>query len=47
MNAYDLGHSPLYDPIFDMKDAHVDDETGTACGNDPYMMQLDKEDKQG
>lgn len=47
LNAYDLGHSPLYDPIFEMEDAHVDDETGTACGNDPYMMQLDKEHEKG
>ena len=28
LNAYDLGHSPLYDPIFAMKDAHCADETG-------------------
>jgi hypothetical protein len=47
LNAYDLGHSPLYDPIFAMKDAHVADETGTACGNDPYMVQLDKIDHKG
>lgn len=42
LNEYDLGHSPLYDPIFAMKDAHVHDESGTECGNDPYMCQLDK-----
>ena len=42
LNEYDLGHSPLYDPIFAMKDAHVFDESGTECGNDPYMCQLDK-----
>ena len=29
LEEYDLGHSPLYDPIFAMKDAHVADETGT------------------
>ncbi|NLI80338.1 MAG: DUF521 domain-containing protein [Deltaproteobacteria bacterium] len=42
LNMYDLGHSPLYDPIFEMKDAHVEDESGCACGNDPYLIQLDK-----
>ena len=42
LNEYDLGHSPLYDPIFAMKGAHVHDESGTQCGNDPYMCQLDK-----
>lgn len=47
LNAYDLGHSPLYDPIFAMKDAHVADETGTACGNDPYLCQLDKVEEKG
>ena len=31
LEMYDLGHSPLYDPIFAMKDAHVADETGTQC----------------
>jgi cis-L-3-hydroxyproline dehydratase len=41
--AYDLGASPLYDPIFAMKDAHVADETGTQCGNDPYFVQFDKQ----
>src|SRR5512140_2958620 len=41
LNAYDLGHSPLYDPIFAMKDAHVADESGCACVNDPYMVQFD------
>src|SRR5271167_3725333 len=45
--AYDLGHSALYDPIFKMKDAHVADESGCACGNDPYMMQLDKSKEKG
>jgi hypothetical protein len=35
LNEYDLGHSPLYDPIFAMKGAHVHDESGTECGNDP------------
>ena len=35
---YDLGHSPLYDPIFAMKDAHVADDTGTQCGNDHVGM---------
>ncbi|GAA3907989.1 aconitase X catalytic domain-containing protein [Sphingomonas limnosediminicola] len=45
--AYDLGHSALYDPIFKMKDAHVADETGTACGNDPYFVQLDKVEEKG
>ncbi len=44
---YDLGHSALYDPIFAMKDAHVADESGCACGNDPYMMQLDKSKETG
>jgi cis-L-3-hydroxyproline dehydratase len=44
---YDLGHSPLYDPIFKMKDAHVADESGCACGNDPYLMQLDKYEEKG
>jgi predicted aconitase len=47
LSAYDLGHSRLYDPIFAMKDAHVADETGTACGNDPYMCQLDKVEEKG
>src|SRR5512136_1079063 len=42
LNEYDLGHSPLYDPLFAMKGAHVHDESGTECGNDPYMCQLDK-----
>ncbi|MDE2363457.1 MAG: DUF521 domain-containing protein [Hyphomicrobiales bacterium] len=45
--AYDLGHSALYDPIFKMKDAHVADESGTACGNDPYMVQFDKAEEKG
>ena len=36
LEMYDLGHGPLYDPIFKMKDAHVADDTGTQCGNDPY-----------
>ena len=44
---YDLGHSPLYDPIFKMKDAHVADQSGCACGNDPYMVQFDKADQKG
>ena len=44
---YDLGHSALYDPIFAMKDAHVADESGCRCGNDPYMAQLDKMDQSG
>ena len=44
---YDLGHSALYDPIFAMKDAHVADESGCACGNDPYMVQFDKVDEKG
>jgi len=30
-----------------MKDAHVADETGTQCGNDPYMMQFDKVEQKG
>lgn len=47
LNAYDLGHSRLYDPIFAMPDAHVADETGTQCGNDPYFVQLDKVDEKG
>jgi predicted aconitase len=47
LNAYDLGHSPLYDPIFAMEDAHVADETGIQCGNDPYMVQLDKVEEKG
>ncbi|MGO9287482.1 MAG: aconitase X [Polyangia bacterium] len=47
LEAYDLGHSALYDPIFKMKDAHVADETGTQCGNDPYMVQFDKKDEKG
>ncbi len=47
LNAYDLGHSPLYDPIFAMKDAHVADETGCVCGNDPYLCQIDKVDQKG
>jgi predicted aconitase len=47
LNAYDLGHSPLYDPIFAMKGAHVDDESGTVCGNDPYLLQFDKADQKG
>ena len=42
LEMYDLGHSPLYDPIFAMKDAHVADETGTQAGNDPYLLQFDK-----
>ena len=32
LEMYDLGHGPLYDPIFAMKDAHVADETGTQAG---------------
>lgn len=44
---YDLGHSPLYDPIFKMKDARVADKSGCACGNDPYMVQFDKADQKG
>ena len=44
---YDLGHSALYDPIFAMKDAHVADESGCRCGNDPYMAQLDKMHEKG
>ena len=42
LEMYDLGHSPLYDPIFAMKDAHVADETGTQCGNDPYFVQFER-----
>jgi predicted aconitase len=42
LKMYDLGHSPLYDPIFKMKDAHVADESGTQCGNNPYLVQFDK-----
>ena len=42
LEMYDLGHSALYDPIFAMKDAHVADETGMQCGNDPYLVQFDK-----
>ncbi|MGE5769976.1 MAG: aconitase X [Betaproteobacteria bacterium] len=45
LEAYDLGHSALYDPIFKMTDAHVADESGCACGNDPYLMQLEKADQ--
>ena len=47
LEAYDIGHSPLYDPIFAMKDAHVADETGTQAGNDPYLLQFDKEEEKG
>ena len=47
LEQYDLGHGPLYDPIFAMKDAHVADETGTAAGNDPYFLQFDKRDEKG
>ena len=47
LEQYDLGHSPLYDPIFAMKDAHVADESGTACGNDPYFAQFDKIEEKG
>jgi predicted aconitase len=47
LNAYDLGHSRLYDPIFAMKDAHVADETGCVCGNDPYFVQFDKVNETG
>ena len=47
LEMYDLGHSPLYDPIFMMKDAHVADDTGTQCGNDPYMVQFDKAEEKG
>ena len=47
LEKYDLGHSPLYDPIFAMKDAHVADETGTQCGNDPYFVQFDKVEEKG
>ena len=47
LEMYDLGHSPLYDPIFAMKDAHVADETGTQCGNDPYLVQFDKVEEKG
>lgn len=44
---YDLGHSPLFDPIFAMKDAHVADESGCACGSDPYLLQIDKYEETG
>jgi predicted aconitase len=47
LEAYDLGHSALYDPIFKMKDAHVADESGTQCGNDPYFVQFDKAKEKG
>ena len=47
LEMYDLGHGPLYDPIFAMKDAHVADETGTQCGNDPYFVQFDKVKEKG
>ena len=47
LEMYDLGHSPLYDPIFAMKDAHVADETGTQAGNDPYLVQFDKVEEKG
>lgn len=47
LNAYDLGHSPLYDPIFEMEGAHVADESGCACGNDPTGWQIDAYDKKG
>ena len=47
LEMYDLGHSPLYDPIFAMKDAHVADDTGTQCGNDPYLAQFDKVEEKG
>src|SRR5688572_25025900 len=47
LEQYDLGHGPLYDPIFAMKEAHVADETGTAAGNDPYFLQFDKKDEKG
>ena len=47
LEMYDLGHSPLYDPIFAMKDAHVADETGTQAGNDPYLLQFDKQHETG
>ena len=47
LNAYDIGHSRLYDPIFAMKDAHVADETGTVCGGDPYFVQFDKVNETG
>ncbi|MBF0529108.1 MAG: DUF521 domain-containing protein [Deltaproteobacteria bacterium] len=44
---YDLGHSPLFDDIFKFKDAHVADQSGCACGNDPYLLQLDKYEEKG
>ena len=47
LEQYDLGHSSLYDPIFMMKDAHVADESGTECGNDPYLYQFDKLKEKG
>ena len=47
LSAYDLGHSRLFDPIFAMKDAHVEDETGTKCGGDPYFVQFDKHNEKG
>ena len=47
LEMYDLGHGPLYDPIFAIKDAHVADETGTQCGNDPYFVQFDKVKEKG
>ena len=47
LEMYDLGHSPLYDPIFAIKDAHVADETGTQAGNDPYLLQFDKQHETG
>jgi predicted aconitase len=30
-----------------MKDAHVADDTGTQCGNDPYLAQFDKVEEKG
>ncbi len=44
---YDLGHSSLYDPFFKMKDAKVADTSKTWCGNDPYLMQIDKYEETG
>jgi predicted aconitase len=47
LEQYDLGHSPLYDPLFAMKGAHVADDTGMVAGNDPYLVQFDKVEEKG
>ena len=43
----DLGHGPLYDPIFAMKDAHVADETGTQAETIRFWCSSIRSKKKG